>query len=236
MIGALAIVTALQSLGVPVAPLLTTLGVGSLAVALALQDTLANFFAGLYLLADRPIGAGDYIKIHDGEEGYVETIGWRSSRLRTGTGNMVIVPNQKLSQAILINYHRPSTAVMMTMTITVATGPTTQRGGGLPHRGAGAGGGRGGGAQRGEADRPAGQRQRRRAGLELHRSGPVLRGAGPGRTRAPQAAPRPTRPGTNRSGGSGANLSAARPADRRPQSRGKPIGELIVQILWKPAK
>ncbi len=125
VIGALAIVTALQSIGVPVAPLLTTLGVGSLAVALALQDTLANFFAGLYLLADRPIGAGDYIKIHDGEEGYVETIGWRSSRLRTGTGNMVIVPNQKLSQAILINYHRPSTAVMMTVTITVAPGADT---------------------------------------------------------------------------------------------------------------
>ena len=127
VIGALAIVTALQSIGVPVAPLLTTLGVGSLAVALALQDTLANFFAGLYLLADRPIGAGDYIKIHDGEEGYVETIGWRSSRLRTGTGNMVIVPNQKLSQAILINYHRPSTAVMMTVTLPSPPQPTPTR-------------------------------------------------------------------------------------------------------------
>ena len=95
-------------------------------MALALQDTLANFFAGLYLLADRPIGAGDYIEIHDGEEGYVETIGWRSSRLRTGTGNMVIVPNQKLSQAILMNYHRPDgTAVMMTVTLTVSPAADT---------------------------------------------------------------------------------------------------------------
>ena len=106
LVGALAIITALETLGVPVAPLVTTLGVGSLAVALALQETLANFFAGLYLLADRPVRAGDYIKINDaqGEEGYVESIGWRSSRLRTLKNNTVIVPNQKLSQAILTNF------------------------------------------------------------------------------------------------------------------------------------
>jgi small-conductance mechanosensitive channel len=122
VIAVLAIITTLQTLGVPVAPLLTTLGVGSLAVALALQDTLANFFAGLYLLADRPIGAGDYIKIHDGEEGYVETIGWRSSRLRTGKNSIVIVPNQKLSQAILINFYRPTAAVVMTVAIIVTAG------------------------------------------------------------------------------------------------------------------
>ncbi len=50
---------------------------------------------GLYLLADRPVRTGDYIKLHDGEEGYVEAIGWRSSRLRTQKNNTVIVPNQK---------------------------------------------------------------------------------------------------------------------------------------------
>jgi len=108
-----------------VAPLLTTLGVGSLAVALALQETLANFFAGLYLLADRPVRAGDYIKINDaqGEEGYVESIGWRSSRLRTMKNNTVIVPNQKLSQAILTNYHLPASPVGMSVALTVAHGP-----------------------------------------------------------------------------------------------------------------
>ena len=119
-VAALAAITALESLGVPVAPLLTTLGVGSLAVALALQETLANFFAGLYLLADRPVRSGDYIKIHDGEEGFVETIGWRSSRLRTTKNNIVIVPNQKLSQAILTNFHLPVTNVTMSVALTVA--------------------------------------------------------------------------------------------------------------------
>jgi small-conductance mechanosensitive channel len=119
-VGILAVVMGLEALGVPVAPLLTTLGVGSLAVALALQETLANFFAGLYLLADRPVRTGDYIKIHDGEEGYVEAIGWRSSRLRTQRNNVVIVPNQKLSQAILTNFHLPSPPVVMTVPVTVA--------------------------------------------------------------------------------------------------------------------
>jgi small-conductance mechanosensitive channel len=119
-IAVLAIITALQALGVPVAPLLTTLGVGSLAVALALQETLANFFAGLYLLADRPVRTGDYIKIHDGEEGYVEAIGWRSSRLRTQQQNVVIVPNQKLSQAILTNFHLPSPPVTLTIPVRVS--------------------------------------------------------------------------------------------------------------------
>jgi len=122
LVGTLAIIMSLESLNVPVAPLLTTLGVGSLAVALALQETLANFFAGLYLLADRPVRAGDYIKLHDGEEGFVETIGWRSSRLRTQKNNIVIVPNQKLSQAILTNFNLPTAAVGMSVNVTVAYG------------------------------------------------------------------------------------------------------------------
>ena len=115
----LALITALESLGVPVAPLLTTLGIGSLAVALALQETLANFFAGLYLLADRPVRTGDYIKVQEGAEGFVEAIGWRSSRLRTSSNNIVIVPNQKLSQAILTNFHMPVANVTMTVALTL---------------------------------------------------------------------------------------------------------------------
>lgn len=125
LIGALAIITALESLGVPVTPLLTTLGVGSLAVALALQDTLANFFAGLYLLADRPIRNGDYIKMNDaggaGGEGFVESIGWRSSRLRTLANNTIIVPNTKLSQAILTNFHLPAAPLGMAVNVTLAS-------------------------------------------------------------------------------------------------------------------
>jgi small-conductance mechanosensitive channel len=120
VVGILAVLTGLQSLGVPVTPLLTTLGIGSLAVALALQDTLANFFSGLYLLADRPVRPGDYIKlVEGGAEGYVDSIGWRSSRLRTLQGSTVIVPNQKLSQTILTNYHLPAPDMVLTVSVTV---------------------------------------------------------------------------------------------------------------------
>jgi small-conductance mechanosensitive channel len=120
VIALLAILTGLQSLGVPVTPLLTTLGIGSLAVALALQDTLANFFSGLYLLADRPVRPGDYIRLAEGDaEGYVDSIGWRASRLRTLKGNTVIVPNQKLSQTILTNYHLPQADMALTVPVTV---------------------------------------------------------------------------------------------------------------------
>ncbi|MBC8132405.1 MAG: mechanosensitive ion channel family protein [Deltaproteobacteria bacterium] len=120
LIAILAILMGLQSLGVPVTPLLTTLGIGSLAVALALQDTLANFFAGLYLLADRPVRPGDYIRLLEGgAEGYVDSIGWRSSRLRTLIGNTIIVPNQKLSQTILTNYQLPYPDMVLTVGVRV---------------------------------------------------------------------------------------------------------------------
>jgi len=120
-VAVLAAIMTLETLGVPVAPLLTTLGIGSLAVALALQDTLANFFAGIHLLADRPVRPGDYIKLQDGgAEGFVETIGWRSSRLRTPANNIVVLPNQKLATAILTNFHLPFASVVMTVPITVA--------------------------------------------------------------------------------------------------------------------
>lgn len=110
----------LDSLNVSITPLLTTLGIGSLAVALALQDTLANFFAGLYLLVDRPIQVGDYIRLDSGDEGYVDRIGWRSARIQTLTHNIVIIPNQKLSQSIITNYYLPEPSMSLRLQIGVS--------------------------------------------------------------------------------------------------------------------
>ena len=100
--------TILHAMGVPITPVLTALGVGGLAVALALQDTLANLFSGFYLTMTRQIRVGDYIKLDSGQEGYVQDIGWRATMIRMLPNNMVLVPNQKLGQAILINYYLPS--------------------------------------------------------------------------------------------------------------------------------
>ncbi len=98
----------LNSLGVSITPILTALGVGGLAVALALQDTLANLFSGIYVTAARQVRIGDYVKLDSGEEGYVADITWRSTRIRTLSNNLVIVPNTKVAQAIVTNYDLPS--------------------------------------------------------------------------------------------------------------------------------
>jgi small-conductance mechanosensitive channel len=98
----------LNGLGISITPLLTALGVGGLAVALALQDTLSNLFAGVYLTMARQIRVGDYIKLESGQEGYVEDIGWRATMIRMLPNNMVLVPNSKLGQAIITNYYLPS--------------------------------------------------------------------------------------------------------------------------------
>jgi small-conductance mechanosensitive channel len=97
----------LDNLGISLTPLITTLGIGSLAVAIALQDTLGNFFAGLYIKADHPIKLGHYVRLENGQEGYVERIGWRSTRFKALQNNIVVVPNSKLAQLIVTNYELP---------------------------------------------------------------------------------------------------------------------------------
>jgi small-conductance mechanosensitive channel len=87
--------------------MLTALGVGGLAIALALQDTLANLFAGFYLTVAKQIRLGNYIRLSSGEEGYLVDIDWRASRLRQLSNNTVLIPNAKLSQSIVTNFNLP---------------------------------------------------------------------------------------------------------------------------------
>ena len=115
-----AVVIILENLGIHLTVVWTTLGVGSVAVALALQDTLGNVFAGLYLLADRPISPDDYVKLDSGQEGYVVRIGWRSTQLRTGANNMVVVPNSTLAKAIITNYSMPEMRVSLSIPVSVS--------------------------------------------------------------------------------------------------------------------
>jgi small-conductance mechanosensitive channel len=104
LVGALLL---LHQFGVSVTPILTAFGVGGLAVALALQDTLANLFAGLYVSVAGQVRLGDYIKLNTGEEGYVTDISWRSTAIRALGNNLIIVPNAKLAQAVVTNYSLP---------------------------------------------------------------------------------------------------------------------------------
>jgi small-conductance mechanosensitive channel len=98
----------LQTAGISITPLIASLGVGSVAIAFALQETLSSLFAGLYLVADRPIRFGDFVRLETGEEGFVESIGWRSTRIRMVPQNIVIVPNSKVASGIITNYSLPS--------------------------------------------------------------------------------------------------------------------------------
>jgi len=109
----------LDNLGVSLTPLLTTLGIGSLAVAIALQDTLGNAFAGLHIKADRPIEVGQFIRLDTGEEGYVERIGWRSTRIRMLPNKSAVVPNSKLVQSTIINYDLPDPEVAVLVQVGV---------------------------------------------------------------------------------------------------------------------
>lgn len=116
---ALAVMIVLDNLGISLTAVWTTLGVGSVAVALALQDTLSNFFAGVYLRLDNPVHIGDYIKLESGEEGFVVQMGWRSARVRTLANNIVVVPNAKLSSTILTNYSLPEPEMSLLISISV---------------------------------------------------------------------------------------------------------------------
>ena len=110
----------LDALGIQITPILTALGVGGLAVALALQDTLSNLFAGAHLLADKPIRVGDYVKIADTVEGYVVDIGWRSTRVRMLQNTVVVVPNKKVAESIITNYDLPEPRLSLSIPVSVS--------------------------------------------------------------------------------------------------------------------
>jgi len=109
----------LDSIGISITPILASLGVGSLAVALALQDTLANLFAGLYMIADKPIEAGQMIRLPGGEEGFVARVGWRSTWIRMPQNNMLIIPNARLAGGTIINYDLPQPEINVSVTVAV---------------------------------------------------------------------------------------------------------------------
>ena len=96
----------LQSLGISITPLLTAMGVGGLAISLALKDTLSDFFAGLHILLSQKVKPGDFVELDSGHMGYVQNITWRHTILMERTNNAVTVPNAKISAAIVKNYDK----------------------------------------------------------------------------------------------------------------------------------
>jgi small-conductance mechanosensitive channel len=110
----------LNSLGVAIAPLLTALGVGGLAVALALQDTLSNLFAGVQILTSRKVQPGDFIELDNGMQGYVQDTNWRNTIIRQLPNNILVVPNATVASSIVTNYHLPELELSVSVPCTVS--------------------------------------------------------------------------------------------------------------------
>ena len=107
LVYSLGFLMALSVLNIPISPILAGLGIGGLAVALAVQPTLANFFAGTYVVTEGELNVGDYIELQGGPSGYVVEVGWRSTKIRSMYNNLVIIPNSQMANSIVTNYYSP---------------------------------------------------------------------------------------------------------------------------------
>ncbi|HEY2380372.1 MAG TPA: mechanosensitive ion channel family protein [Terriglobia bacterium] len=112
----------LNTVGISVLPILTALGVGGIAIALALQDTLSNLFGGFYLSLAGQVRIGDYIKLDSGEEGFIADVSWRSTSLRSLQNNVIIIPNAKLAKATVTNYDLPERSMSISIVVSVEYG------------------------------------------------------------------------------------------------------------------
>ncbi len=114
------ILIVLDTINITVTPVLTALGVGGLAVSLALKDTLSDFFSGLQILLSQKVKPGDFVELDSGERGYVTNITWRNTSLLERTNNVISIPNSRLSSAIVKNYDAKDSSFSVRVTVGVA--------------------------------------------------------------------------------------------------------------------
>jgi small-conductance mechanosensitive channel len=117
----------LQILKIPIAPLLTALGVGGLAVALALQPTLSNLFAGITIIAAKNMHPGDFVKLESGDDGYIIDISWRSTKIRALSNKLIIIPNSKLADSIVNNFSKPENELSVLVGVGVSYSSDLER-------------------------------------------------------------------------------------------------------------
>lgn len=110
----------LDTLGISITPFIASLGVGSVAIALAAQSTFGNLLSGIYIVIDRPLRVGDFVKIGTNLEGTVLKIGWRSTSIQTLGNNIIFLPNTKVAEAELLNYTLPDPGVFVSVDVGVS--------------------------------------------------------------------------------------------------------------------
>jgi len=112
-----AVLVTAQNMGMNITAAITSLSIGGLAVGLAAQDTLANLFGAIAVLVDKPFRVGDHIKVET-NEGVVESVGLRSTRIRSAEGHLIAVPNKTMGNASISNIsRRPSLRTAMNFLI-----------------------------------------------------------------------------------------------------------------------
>ena len=122
------IVTLLGRYGIEVSALVTTLGIGSLAVALAAQETLGDMITGFTIMVDQPFKVGDRVELLDiNTWGDVVDIGLRSTRIRTRDNRMVSVPNSVIGKGLVVNYSDPNTVYRVETHVGVAYGADVEQ-------------------------------------------------------------------------------------------------------------
>ena len=119
---AVVLIFILGHFGIEIGPLLAGLGIAGLAIALGLQETLANLFAALFLVMDKSINIGDWIQLEDGTKAYLDDISWRSVRIRTLGNNTVIVPNSVFVGQKISSYDYPEQSFYTSINAGVAYG------------------------------------------------------------------------------------------------------------------
>lgn len=110
----------LAALNVSIAPLITALGVGGLAIGLALQPTLENLFGGIQVLMSRQVEPGDFIRLETGEEGWVRDVTWRNTTIEMLSNDLVIVPNALIAKSRVVNYTSLDEQHSVTVPVSVA--------------------------------------------------------------------------------------------------------------------
>jgi MscS family membrane protein len=127
VVALLVVIVVAKHFGRDVTSLIAALGVGSLAIGLAAQQTLGNMIAGFTLLFDRPFRVGDRIQLATGELGDVLEIGVRSTRICMTNRNLLIVPNAELVNSRVVNFHFPTPSARGEVRVTVAYGSDVEK-------------------------------------------------------------------------------------------------------------
>ncbi len=127
LIALIALIIVLHHFGQDVSSLVVSLGVGSLAIALAAQETIANMIGGFLIITDRPFRVGDRIKLSTGELGDVQDIGIRSTRILDFDNNLMIFPNADLIKGKIVNLSYPSEQIRIFVDVSVAYGTDVER-------------------------------------------------------------------------------------------------------------